>query len=132
MANSSTASNVLSGLHVLLIEDQTLIALDTEMMLRDLGAESVETFTTAKAALAYIATKHIDAAVLDINLGSTSSFAVAEALAASGVPFIFTTGYGEDATLPAQFTGIQIVAKPYTLETVGNALLACLCDPTAD
>lgn len=132
MANSSTTSNVLSGLHVLLIEDQTLIALDTEMMLRDLGAQLVETFTTAEEALAFIASKRPDAAVLDINLGTTSSYAVAETLAASGVPFIFTTGYGEDATLPTQFSGVPIAAKPYTLETVGEALLTCLRDSTSD
>lgn len=132
MPKRTAPTNTLSGLNVLLIEDQTLIALDTEMMLRDLGAEMVETFTMSEEALAWLADKRPDAAVLDINLGTTSSFTVAEALTAAAVPFIFTTGYGEDASLPDQFAGIPIVAKPYTLETMGEALSARLRDPALD
>ena len=35
----------------------------------------------------------IDAAVLDVNLKGQKSYPVADALAARGVPFVFSTGY---------------------------------------
>lgn len=127
----SAPSSLLSGLRVILVEDHSLIALDTEMMLRDLGADAVETFTGVDAALTWLATERPDAAILDINLGSTSSFPVAEVLAATGVPFIFTSGYGEDATLPDQFANAVVAAKPYTLDSLGTALSKLLGDPSA-
>lgn len=119
-------TDMLSGLHILLIEDQSLIALDTEAMLHELGASTVETLAAVEPALSWLDHNRPHAAVLDINLGTTSSFAIAEKLAQHSIPFIFTTGYGEDAAVPAQFSGILIVAKPYSVEAMGQALLACL------
>jgi CheY-like chemotaxis protein len=63
----SAAPDLLTGMHVLLVEDQSLIALDTEMLLRELGAQAVETFTSAEAALAWLTAASPDVSVLDIN-----------------------------------------------------------------
>jgi CheY-like chemotaxis protein len=119
-------NDVLGGLHILLIEDQSLIALDTEAMLHELGATTVETLAAVEPALSWLDHHRPHAAVLDINLGTTSSFAIAEKLAQHSIPFIFTTGYGEDVAVPPQFSGILIVAKPYSVEAMGQALLACI------
>jgi len=126
MLVTSAAPNVLGGMHALLIEDQTLIALDTEMMLRELGAASVETFTTAEAALAWLKSSMPNVAVLDINLGATSSFSIAEELSKLQVPFIFTTGYGDSAVLPEAFEHVPVVHKPYTPESISRGLAICL------
>ena len=40
------------------------------------------------------ATLILDGAILDIDLHGQPSFAVADALQARGIPFVFTTGYG--------------------------------------
>ena len=84
---------------MLLVEDQTLIALDTEAMLLELGAAKVEAVTSAQAALAWLATAVPGVGVLDINLGAAFSFGVAEELSRRKIPFIFTTGYGDDLLL---------------------------------
>jgi len=113
---------ILSGKHAILVEDQTLIALDTEMLLRELGAAGVDTFTTTDSAIAWLASAAPDVGVLDINLGETSSFSVAGVLHRRSTPFIFTTGYDDGLTIPEAFVNVQIVRKPYTIEALGDAL----------
>lgn len=120
---------ILVGMHALLVEDQSLIALDTEMLLRELGAKAVDSFISAEAALAWLASAAPDVGVLDINLGASTSYAVADEMRRYGKPFIFTTGYGEGIAVPERYSSIQIVHKPYTRETLASAFIACLGDP---
>jgi two-component SAPR family response regulator len=122
----TAARKLLMGMHALLVEDQTLIALDTEMLLRELGAETVESFIAAEDALAWLATASTDVGVLDINLGAFSSYSVATELYRRRVPFIFTTGYGEGVTIPDEFAHVQVVHKPYTRDGLARALSTCL------
>lgn len=117
---------ILSGKRALLVEDQTLIALDTEMLLRELGATEVDTFTTADSAIAWLASAAPDVGVLDINLGETSSFSVAGVLHRRSTPFIFTTGYDDGLTIPESFVNVRIVRKPYTIEALSDALALSL------
>ena len=60
--------------------------------------------------------------MLDINLGDRTSFAVADRLLELGIPFLFATGYGEQAKLPPDHLARTVVQKPYTLENVARAL----------
>ena len=64
-----------------------------EDMLAVLGCESVTAAATVDQALAQIDTQVFDAAMLDMNLNGNKSHDVAAALAAHGVPFVFSTGY---------------------------------------
>jgi len=114
------------GLHALLVEDQTIIALDTEAMLQELGAASVHSFTTAESAIAWLMAASADIGVLDISLGATTSFPVADALQQGSVPFIFTTGYGDSGIIPERFLDAPVVRKPYTLVALAEALTRCL------
>jgi CheY-like chemotaxis protein len=124
MTNATTRP--LTGLHALLVEDQTLIALDTEMLLRELGADAVDTFTNADAALAWLEQASPDVAVLDINLGASSSYSIAAEIYRRAKPFIFTTGYSEGIDIPAEYAAIQIVRKPYTRDALAKAFRVCL------
>ena len=49
--------------------------------------------------------------------------AVQERLMELGVPFVFTTGYGDKYAFPAGFSDAQIVSKPYTIEALRAAIL---------
>lgn len=120
---TDVGAKVLTGKHALLVEDQTLIALDTEMLLRELGAAVVDTFTTAETAIEWLASARPDVGILDISLGATaSSFPVAEVLERRATPFIFTTGYDDQAGVPQAYADAQIVRKPYTREALSAAL----------
>src|SRR5476651_29947 len=84
---------LLSHRSVLVVEDEMLILMIIEDMLADLGCQSVTTAATVGQALTLIDTRVFDAAMLDMNLDGDRSPAVADALAAHGVPFVFSTGY---------------------------------------
>ncbi|MGY2736309.1 two-component sensor histidine kinase/CheY-like chemotaxis protein [Sphingomonas sp. UYP23] len=113
---------MLQGRDVLLVEDSLIIALDAEDIVTRLGAETVTTAATVDGALDAIEQSKPAVAMLDINLGDRNSFAIADRLLALGVPFLFATGYGEQAKLPADHRDRMVVQKPYTLENVARAM----------
>jgi CheY-like chemotaxis protein len=123
---NSAANKILTGMRAMLVEDQSLIALDTEALLRELGAAGVDSFVTAQDALEWLASADPDIGVLDINLGGDTSYRVAAEMLRRAKPFIFTTGYSSDGlTVPPQYADVQIVRKPYTREALADALVAC-------
>ena len=60
-----------------------------------------------------LAQEACDFAVLDVNLGSDTSAAVASDLTRAGVPFVFATGYGENADFPGKRADSLVIQKPY-------------------
>jgi DNA-binding NtrC family response regulator len=113
----------LSGTRVLVVEDETLVAMLLEDMIGELGGTVMGTVSRLADALKIVSdrTTGIDVAVLDVNLGGEEAFPVAEALAARGVPFAFSTGYG-NAGLPAAWRGRPTLQKPFTHEQVRAVL----------
>ncbi|MGU3494381.1 HWE histidine kinase domain-containing protein [Xanthobacteraceae bacterium A53D] len=114
--------SLLEGHRILLVEDSLIIALDAEDIANRLGAESVTTAATAEGALDSLESHPPSVAVLDINLGERNSYPVADRLAELRIPFLFATGYGEQANLPVEHRGRVVIQKPYTLENVARAL----------
>lgn len=110
---------LLSGRRILAVEDDMLIRLTLEDMLAELGCSSVSTAATIDQALSLIDAHVFDAATLDVNLAGVSSYAVADALATHGVPFIFTTGYGEHF-LSDGYRERPILKKPFAYEDLGQ------------
>jgi CheY-like chemotaxis protein len=121
-ASTDFDPNLIAGKSVLLIEDSLIIALDAEDALRRLGAKSVATEATVPGAIAAIELEKPDLAVLDINLGDTTSFTIADRLADLNVPFLFATGYGEQARLPDRLLDRPVLQKPYTLGMLSRRL----------
>lgn len=115
---------VLQDMRVLLVEDSMIVALDGEDALRDLGAAEVQTAASVARAEQLLASRSFDFAVLDYNLGSDSSLAIAERLVADGVPFVFATGYGDSLDVPEALRGIGLVKKPFDRRTLAEAISA--------
>jgi len=122
---------VLAGHDILLVEDSLIIALDAEDIAQRLGAASVTTAATVEGALEFIDSNRPTVAMLDINLGDRNSYPIADRLAELDIPFIFATGYGEQAQPPVDHRGRLIVQKPYTLENVARAF-DNLVEPVAE
>ena len=59
----------------------------------------------------------LDATSLDVDLGGTDVYPLADALMARGVPFLFTTGY-DQAAIPASDAHIRRLEKSVEPETV--------------
>ncbi len=113
---------ILQNHDVLLVEDSLIIALDAEDIIGRLGADTTTTAATVEAALDLIDANRPTVAMLDINLGDRNSYPIADRLMELNVPFLFATGYGEQANLPDEHRGRPVVQKPYTLENVARAL----------
>lgn len=117
----------LAGKRILLVEDEFIIAALAADMLVDLGATVVGPAATVAEGLALAETASIDAAVLDVNMYGERVGPVAAALRARGIPFIFATGYGENAQGSPQEA--PILDKPYSQERLGATLARVLRGP---
>ncbi len=110
--------NLLAGRRILVVEDEMLILLMIEDILADLGCTSIVTAGSLDQALAQIAVHAFDAAMLDSNLGGQSSDAVADVLAARGVPFFFASGQKSGG---ASHPDRPILKKPFSSEQIEEA-----------
>ncbi|WP_066925756.1 response regulator [Methylobacterium sp. CCH5-D2] len=103
--------SMLEGRRVLLVEDESLVAMMAEDMLLDLGCDVVVAMRLEQA-LAQLKAGAFDLAVLDVNLGNTHSYPVADVLFGLCVPFLFATGYGLEGVELA-YRGVPVMQKPY-------------------
>lgn len=103
---------------MLVLEDNMIIALDLEDMLTRLGVKQVTVTSSVAQALDALAEGLPPFAILDVNLGLETSFPVADALQAAGVPFAFGTGFGDSAAFPDRFRDAPVLQKPYSAESV--------------
>jgi DNA-binding response OmpR family regulator len=102
----------LKGRSILVIEDETLIALDLAELLEFAGAKVLGPVATVLSATAVIeATLAIDGAILDLNLRGERSVPVAYRLKAKNVPFIFVTAYGR-REIPDDLRDAPVIGKP--------------------
>ncbi|WP_417683986.1 HWE histidine kinase domain-containing protein [Roseibium sp.] len=111
---------------VLLIEDNVIIALDAEDMLKSNGFADVRVHNRVSDALAYLDQETCGFAVLDINLGDETSLDIADRLVELGIPFIFASGYGDSTGLPERFQNAVVLTKPYTAENLDTCLAEML------
>ena len=122
------AHSALLGRRILIVEDETIIAMLLEDMLEDLGCEVAAVAARTAAALAAIEAHPPDAAILDLNLDGVKSDEVADALSARGVPFLFATGYG-DAGLSERYRDRPVLSKPFRRNDLERALERLLPPP---
>jgi CheY-like chemotaxis protein len=106
----------------LIVEDDPIIALDFEDTLLGFGVKTVRTAASVARALDLIEQRLPEFALLDVGLIREKSFAVAERLTALNIPFVFVTGYGSDARLPAAFANQPRLPKPYSTDALKELL----------
>lgn len=116
--------NAIAGRRVLLVEDEAIIAFAVEDVLTDLGCVVVGPALTLPEARTLAAEADIDAAILDVNLNGERSFLVAAELERRCIPFVFATGYDQEAL--EWVTPVPLLTKPYREEEIKAALVAML------
>jgi DNA-binding NtrC family response regulator len=109
--------SALAGQHVLIVEDDTLIAMDLEAVLHDAGCTSVSIAATLDDAIEQIGARRFDVAVLDVTLRGSKVYPAADALADRAVPFLFMTGHSNNV-LPERHRGRPVLGKPYNPATL--------------
>lgn len=113
----------LHGLHILVVEDDFVLADGLRYLLSGYDARVTAIASTPQRAFAALAASRVDVAVLDIDLNGTSVAPFAEHLHAQGIPFVFLTGYGDDPELlPEQLRGHPRLDKPVEAERLIRVL----------
>lgn len=90
-----------SGLRIMVVEDEFLVALEIERMMLDLGCDVIGPISDLDNALTLAHEEVMDGAVLDVNVGGRKIDPVALVLADRQIPFILSTGYTSEGIAPA-------------------------------
>ena len=113
---------------ILIIEDEPIIAMDIEMIVRDLGHEVVAVATTHAEAVAEAQTHQPGLVLADIQLADNSSGieAVQEILTDVKVPVIFITAFPERLLTGDRPEPAFLLTKPYQPATLRAAIAQVL------
>jgi DNA-binding NtrC family response regulator len=107
---------------VMIVEDEALVAVMMESVIRELGVQTIETFACCADARARAGRGNIDCAVLDVRVRDGVTTELAEELVQQGIPVVFTTGMGLE-TLPERFRELPAVSKPFSDETLKLSII---------
>jgi len=110
---------------VLVVEDEALIAMDLQALLEEAGYRVLGPANSSAAALALLDNDEPDVALLDVNLGRSDVFGVANALAERKTRVIFLTGHTAQK-LPPAHRHLPLVAKPYLPHVLLQAVKSAL------
>lgn len=105
--------SVLAQKRVLVVEDELLIAMLIEDILADCDCRVVGPCSSLPDALTVARTESFDIALLDVNLRGQKVYPVADVLDERGIPFLFLSGYGDNA-IPSGRPGWRACPKPFT------------------
>lgn len=105
--------DTMADCRILVVEDETLIAMDIEAALQALGCEVVGPTGKLETALLLASGEELDAAILDVTIRGGKIYPVAERLLARGIPFVLASGYG-DWSLPENLRNQPRLTKPFT------------------
>ncbi|MGR3512044.1 MAG: response regulator [Paracoccaceae bacterium] len=113
---------------VLILEDETVVAMDIALSLEEAGFTVQGPFKTASKALASLENEQPAFGVLDLNLGNgETSEAVAARLADANCPFVFLTGYEASShAVIRRFNHVSCISKPVDMDTLEHIVRSAL------
>lgn len=111
---------------VLILDDEPLIAMLVQDWIEDLGYEVIGPARSVRQALTLIDDHKPDAAILDVSLGESDSFCVADALKSRKIPFAFGTGRDAQA-IPPNHANAPMLFKPYDISSLKRVMSQLLC-----
>jgi len=98
---------------VLILEDNLIIAMEAEEILHLVGIQQVEIASNLEQAVNAVHAEHYDFAMLDVNLGESTSFGFARLLMERGISFGFVSGYPDTLDFPADLRHVPLLNKPF-------------------
>jgi DNA-binding response OmpR family regulator len=126
MVQSMNDNNPLSGVRVLVVEDDTLLAMDLEETLVDAGAIVAGVCQTLDEGMVRANDDDFAVAVLDFSLGADTAAPLARRLVRRGLPFILYTGKSRAEPSLAEWRDCEIVEKPAPPRVLLSALRTAL------
>jgi CheY-like chemotaxis protein len=107
---------------VLIVEDEGLVAMMMEDLVRELGIRDIHICSDVTSAMAVAQSADVDCAVLDLWVRDGSSIPVADTLAGRSIPFLFSSGSGADA-VEQRHAHRPMLGKPFTDDDFKTFLL---------
>lgn len=118
---------LLAGKHLLVVEDEPLLAYDLADVLQLYGAQIAGTCTALEDAVQLIESgEQIDCAVLDIQIGNEEIWPCARRLRDRGIPFLFVSALCGIRPLPEGFADRPYLSKPLNPTRLRDALRGLL------
>ena len=126
LPDSSGGLATLEGRHVLVAEDDYLLAGELRNWLAGKGAVVIGPVPRVEVALELIGrSSRMSLAILDINLQGRMVWPVADALTAWRIPFVLVTGYDAEV-IPRAYAQAPHAEKPIDLGRLSRLLLSVL------
>ena len=126
MSQALNPERPLANRRILVVEDEAFLAMWIEEVLMEAGSTVIGPAASVDTALAILDIAllhgHVDAAVVDYNLGGTMSLPVITQLATRGIPLLIQSAYHD---VP-QLEGVRLITKPYPPVELVSALKAII------
>jgi CheY-like chemotaxis protein len=113
----TSAAQILSGVRVLVLEDDYFLAMDLQDALEAAGAVVLGPFGNEAEADRALGEAPPHCAFVDINLGQGPSFELPRELLRRNIPFVFVTGY-DASIIPGEFDAVERCEKPVSTRRV--------------
>jgi AmiR/NasT family two-component response regulator len=120
----STVVNVsksLAGLRILVAEDESLIALDLETMLRGFGCQVIGPVARVDEVISQARAGGLDGALLDVNLRGRQIFEALPEMLTLGLRIVLTSGYDDGTLFPEPFRILPRLSKPFDERSLRRA-----------
>ena len=121
----------LEGAHLIVVEDDAILLMDLEAILRGAGAKTLRLCRTVEEGLEAAELEEISAALLDVRVGRHAVAPVARRLLQRGIPFVFYTGQPIDDPAIIEWPNSKFIAKPARPQAIVSAILDVLRDRTS-
>lgn len=118
-----------TGMRVLVVEDNYLVAMLFVDSLEELGCEVIGPWPTVSRALESIARDPFDVAIVDFHLDGETASPVAERLSALGRPFAIASGGGREIEGHSQQTNLN---KPFSIRDLERVLRHLIADSVSN
>lgn len=123
---SAATGGELSGLRILVADDELFLAMELEDLVTSFGGTPVGPVARVSEIRSVARQQHLHAAILDVNLAGERSYAVAQELRDAGVAVVFVTGYSRLFGCPAELSDAPRVEKPFTSQQIVAAVATAL------
>ena len=108
---------------VLVVEDNMVLAMELEKIVKSMGGQHVDAVPSVKLGQRLLGRdSDYSLAIMDINLGETTSFELADKLVELKVPVIFVSGYDTVFDIPESLACLPRLAKPVDADALSQAI----------
>jgi DNA-binding response OmpR family regulator len=111
----------LEGISVLLVEDETILAIDVTAIIEMAGGRVVGPAYSLSQGFSWIDRGKFDCAVLDINLHNELVFELADAFLERGTPVLFLSAHSLNIA-PPHLQQRRLVHKPFSTHSLIRAI----------